>query len=153
MPSGGQIGSGVKIGFATTSPTVWTVVPEVREVTVPQFERDRVETTVHGTTSLRTYIPGLADVSDLEFTMLANLDAGSVCMQLQAYERSQTTLWFRVEIPVDPDLTTSTYFAMQFQGRVSRWAPDTPIDDAKTVGITVQFNANFMTQQEMASAL
>lgn len=153
MPSGGQLGSGVKIAFGPSSPISWTRVPEVLECTVPQFERDRVEVTTHGEASLRAYIPGLADVSDLEFTVLANLDLNSVHMQLKTYETSQTTLWWRVEIPVDPELATSTYIAFTFQGRVAKWAPETPIDDRKTIAVTVQYNANMMTQQEMNSAI
>jgi len=153
MPAGGQIGSGVKIAFATGSPHSWVAVPELREVTVPGFERDRVETTIHGVTSLRTYIPGLADVNDLEWTMLANLTAGSVCTQLSTLERNQTTLWWRIEIPVDATLATTLYFAFEFQGRVATWQPETPIDDAKVVRVTVQFSSDFAIYQEMAGQI
>lgn len=153
MPSGGQIGSGVKIAYSANSPVSWTRVPELTDVTPPTFERDDVEITTHGTTSLRQYIPGLADVTDLEFTMLANLTIGSVCTALSSLERSQTTVWWRVEIPVSSDLATTNYFAYQFQGKVKTWAVESPIDDAKIVNVVVKFNDNFMIQQEMASEI
>ena len=150
MPSGGQIGSGVKIWYAATSPTVWVQIPEVREVgQLPNRERDKVETTVHGTTSERTNIPGLAEVSDLEFTLRANLDAGSAHIALKNFEASQVTKWFRVEVPVDADLATSNYVAYTFQGRVSKWDLQAPIDDLKEIEVTVQYEGSLMFQEEM----
>ena len=154
MPSGGQLGSGVKIGFAVGSPHTWITVPEVRDVPqLPNRERDRVESTVHGVTSERSYIPGLADVRDLEFVLRANLDAGSVHMQIKALEVSQAVYWWRVEAPVDPTLATSTYVAWTFQGRVSLWDMTAPIDGLKEISVTVQYNANLMFQEEGASVL
>lgn len=152
MPSGGQLGSGVKIFFATGSPHSWTQVPEVREVgALPNRERDRVESTIHGASSERSYVPGLADVADLEFTLRANLDAGSVHSRLKGYEAAQTTLWWRVEVPVDTDLASSTYVAYTMQGRVSRWNLISPIDELKEIEVTVQYNSDLMFQEEMAS--
>lgn len=154
MPSGGQLGSGVKIAYSTSSPVSWTAIPEVREVSqLPNRERDRVETTIHGVTSERTYIPGLADVADLEFTLRANLDTGSVHTTLKGYEASQTTLWWRVEVPVDTDLTTANYVAYTFQGRVSRWNLTAPIDGLKEIEVTVQYEGNLMFQNEMSTAI
>jgi len=154
MPSGGQLGSGVKIGFASGSPQTWTTIPEIRDVgQLPNRERDRVSADVHGAAGERSYIPGLADVRDLEFTLRANLDAGSVHMQLKALEVSQAVYWFRVEVPVDPTLATSTFIAYQFQGRVSLWDLTAPIDGLKEINVTVQYNQNLMFQEEGASLL
>lgn len=145
------IGSGVKIGYALSSPHTWIEIPKIiGEPTIPGTERDRVETTIHGTTSLRTYIPGLADVQDLEFDVIADLTLASVHMDIQALERAQTTIWVRVQIPVDSVLSTTTYMAFQMQGRVSRWIPNSPIDDVRTISITIQFEDNYMVQQAMA---
>lgn len=153
MPSGGQIGSGVQIAYATGSPQTWVEIPEIREVSsLPNRERDRVETTIHGVTSDRTYIPGLSEVADLEFIVRANLDAGSVHATLRSYERSQTTLWFRVEVPVDTDLATSNFVAYTFQGRVATWELQAPIDDLKTIRVVVQYESDLMFQEEMAAA-
>lgn len=154
MPVGGQLGSGVKIGYATASPHSWVTIPQILgEPTIPAIERDRVETSIHGTQSLRSYIPGLGDVADLEFEVLADLDAGGVHLALQQLERSQASTYFRVEIPVTANLSTTTYVAVQMLGRVSRWRPKTPIDGAKTIEIAVQFEGSYQTQLPMASAL
>lgn len=153
MPTGGQIGSGVQIAYATASPHSWIEIPEIREVSsLPNRERDRVETTVHGVTGDRTYIPGLSDVADLEFTLRVNLDAGSVHTTLRNYERTQTTLWWRVEVPVDTDLAASNFVAFTFQGRVATWELQAPIDDLKVCRVVVQFEGNLMFQEEMAAA-
>lgn len=154
MPANGQIGSGVEIAYATASPQTWVAIPEIREVSsLPNRERDRVETTVHGVTSERTYIPGLAEVADLEFIVRANLDTGSVHTALKAYEVAQTTLWFRVEVPVDPTLSTSNFVAYTFQGRVATWELISPIDDLKTIRIVVQYEGSLFFQEEMAGVI
>ena len=153
MPAGGQIGSGVKIAFATSTPHTWVPITQIQgEPVVPTIERDRVETTIHGTTSLRTYIPGLGDVADAEIEVLANLDASSSHIALRNYERSQTTLWFRFEVPNEAVLSTAQYVAVQMQGRVSKWMLKTPIDGAKTIQISLQFENNYQYQNPMASA-
>lgn len=154
MPSGGQIGSGVKVAFSTASPNSWTAIPEIFDVvSLPNRERDRVESTVHGTTGDRTYIPGLSEVADGEILVRANLDAGSVHMQLRNYMSTQTTLWVRWEVPVDTDLSTSTYIAYTQQARVSTWELQAPKDDLKTVRIVFQHSDNLFIQDEMASAI
>lgn len=153
MPSGGQIGSGVQIAYSLLSPHTWVEIPEIREVSsLPNIERDRVETTIHGVTSLRTYIPGLGDVSDLEFTVRANLDASSVHSTLRTLERDQTTVWIRVEVPVTSNLSTTTFVAYTMQARCSMWELEAPIDDLKVLNITFQFEDNYMFQLAMAAA-
>ena len=154
MPANGQIGSGVKIAYSLdASPQTWTAVPEIFDVTqLPNRIRDRVETTIHGTTADRTYIPGLSDVEDLVFVCRANLDAGSVHSTLRGYQNSQTTLWMRVEVPVDVDLTTTTYIAYQFKGRISAAPVSAPKDDLKTIEFTILHESDLFIQDEMASA-
>ncbi len=154
MPSGGQIGSGVKIAYsANASPQTWTAVPEIFDVPgLPNRIRDRVETTIHGVTGDRTYIGGLSDVEDLVFVCRANLDAGSVHSTLRGHQNSQTTLWFRVEVPVDVDLAASNYIAYQFKGRISACPVSAPKDDLKTIEFTVLHESDLFIQDEMASA-
>lgn len=154
MPTLGQIGSGVKIAYASSSPQTWTTVPEVRELSgLPNRERDQVETTIHGVTGDRTFIGGLATVQTLEFTLRANLDSGSVHTALRAKEISQEELWWRVEVPVDPTLATSTYVAYTLQGRVSKWDLTAPIDALKEIQVSVQYSGSWMFQEEMASLI
>ena len=151
MPTGGQIGSGVKVAYAVTSPHTWVAIPQILEVSIPNVERDRVETTIHGVTSLRTYIPGLGDVSDAELELEANLDVGGVHVTLKDFEQSQTTLWFRFEVPRTATLSTTDYAAVQIQGRIASWVLNTPIDALKTISMSIQFESNYMWQQPMTS--
>lgn len=151
MATGGQLGSGVKVAYAAASPHTWIAIPQIMDAVIPIVTRDRVETTVHGTTSLRTYIPGLGDVRDGEITVLANLTAGGVHLALQALERSQDTIYVRFEIPDTSNLSTTNYMAIQVQARVASWELDTPIDDAKTIKITFQFQDSYQTQPPMTS--
>lgn len=154
MPSGGQIGSGVKIAYATGSPQSYVTVPEIFDVSqLPNRIRDRIESTIHGVTGDRTFIPGLSEVQDLVFMCRANLDAGSVHSTLRNYQRLQTTLWFRVEVPVDTDLATSTYIAFTFQGRVASAVVNAPKDDLKTIEFTVLHEADLFIQDEMATLI
>ena len=150
--SGGQLGSGVQIAYSlNTSPQSWIEIPQIMDAVVPIVTRDRVETTFHGVTSLRTYIPGLGDVRDGEVTVLADLEVGGPHLALEQLERSQDTIWVRYEVPQISNLSTTTYFAVQVQAKVGSWELETPIDGAKTIKITFQFQDNYMVQQPMAS--
>lgn len=153
MPANGQIGY-IKIAYAAdASPQAWTAVPEIFDVAqIPNRIRDRIESTVHGTSGDRTYITGLSEVEDLVFTVRANMDAGSVHSTLRTYQANNTTLWFRVEVAVDPDFATSTFIAYQFKGRISAAAVNAPKDDLKTIEFTVFHTADLFIQDEMASA-
>lgn len=152
MATGGQLGSGVQVAYSlNNSPQTWIEITQIMDAVIPQVERDRVESTVHGVTSLRTYIPGLGDVRDGELTLLANLSTGGVHLALQQLERSQDTIWVRFEVPDTSNLSTTNFFAVQLQARVSGWTLDTPIDGAKTIKVLLQFQDNFMTQQPMVA--
>lgn len=149
--SGGQIGSGVRVGYAASSPHTWVEITQITDVKVPSITRSRIDSTIHGVTSLKTYIPGLGDVSDAELTLETDLGATDH-LALQQYERSQTTIWVRFQIPDRSDLSTASYFAIQLQARVASYVIETPIDGLKTTKVTFQFNANYFTQLPMASA-
>jgi hypothetical protein len=154
MAVGGQIGSGVKVGFASGSPHSWTKLSQILSYdSLPGIERDKVEITTHGVTSLRQFIPGLGTVTDLEFTMLADLDTTSTQFSLLDQQTTQTTYWWRVEVPNASDLSTTQYTAFTFQGKVQTWLPDAPIDDKKTLKIVILFVDNLMIQKTMASLL
>lgn len=152
MATGGQLGSGVQVAYSlNNSPQTWIEIPQIMEAVIPVVERDRVDSTVHGVTSLRTYIPGLGDVRDGELTLLANLTANSVHMGLAVLERSQDTIWVRFEVPDTSNLSTTNFMAVQMQARVSGWVLETPIDGAKTLKVTFQFQDGFMLQPAMAA--
>lgn len=154
MAEGGQLGTGVILAYSlNNSPQTWIEIPERLDVTIFNRERDRVETTVHGTTGDRTYIPGLSDVNDLEASLRANLSVGSVHLALKALERSQDTIWVRAEVPDTSNLATTNYFAVQAKARVSRWVLNTPIDDLKTIDIAFQYESDLFDQAPMASQI
>ncbi len=149
MATLGQIGSGIKIAFATGSPQVWIPITQILEVSsLPGIERDQVETTTHGVTSLRKFIPGLGTVSPLEFQLLADLDASSVHMSLLDLLQSQETKWWRSEIPNTSNLSTTGYM-----GIVQTWVPEAPIDDKKIINVSVLFADNLMIQKTMATQI
>ena len=151
MPSGGQIGSGIKAGYSTSSPTSWTEIPQILEGTPFQVERDRVETTIHGTTSYRTYIPGLAEVSDCELVLLADLE-NAVHLELSDLEQAQTTIWFRYEIPITATLASTNYYVQEMQVRVGKFQVETPIDDRKVINVSFQYQSDFTIYESVASA-
>jgi len=149
--SGGQIGSGVRVAYALSSPHSWLEIPQITDVKVPGITRSRIDSTIHGVTSLKTYIPGLGDVNDAELTL--ETDLGDTTHQaIEALNISQTTVWVRFQIPVIADLSTTQYYAIQMQARVSSHVIETPIDGLKTTKVMFQFNANYFTQKAMASA-
>jgi hypothetical protein len=155
MAQGGQIGSGIRAGYSTNSGSSWTEVAQVLDGVPPQFERDDVETTVHGVTSIRTEIPGLSTVSDCTLQLLADLDRGTTPshMGLKDLETSQATVLFRYEVPIDADLSTTTYLAYQYNARVKSWQLGTPIDDKKTIDVAFKFAGPTMTLlEDVASA-
>jgi len=149
---GGQIGSGVRVFLASSTPHSWLEIPQITDVKIPSITRGRIESTVHGTTSLKTYIPGLGDVNDAELTLETSL-LDTTHQLLSSLERTQTTYWFRYQVPAIADLTTTTYYAVQLQGRVASYVIDTPIDGLKTTKVTIQFVANYMVQNPMASVI
>ena len=154
MATLGQIGSGIKIAFASGSPQVWTAVTQILDVSsLPGIVRDQIETTTHGVTSLRKKIPGLGEVSDLEFQLLADLDTTSTHFSILDLLISQETRWWRVEIPNTSNLATTGFMAFQFEGKVQTWNPESPIDDKKLINVTVLFADNLMIQKTMTSQI
>ena len=123
MAVDGVLGNGVKIAYSAASPVSWTNIGQVLDVTVPGLEPDEVETTVHGTSSYKRFMRGMIDVTELEATLLADLDEGTSPAQdaLFDYQAAGTTLWWRVEVPVDRAQTE--YTAFEFQGWVKKWTP------------------------------
>ena len=142
MAQGGVLGNGVKVAYSASSPVSWTGVGQVLDITFPGLVPDEVETTVHGTSKWKRFMPGLIDVSPMELTLLADLDEGTSASQdaLFDYQSAGTTLWWRVEVPVDRSQTE--YTAFEFQGWVKNWVPTTPQQDKQTLNVTVRFDGS-----------
>ena len=152
MAQSGMLGSGVKVGYSAASPVSWTGIGQVLEVDIPGLEPDEVETTVHGTSNFRRFIRGLIDVTELRLVLLADLDEGTAADQdaLFDYQAAGTTIWWRVEIPVDR--TRSEYTALEFQGWVKNWLPRAPIDDRQELEVTIRFDGTSFTKYEAGAS-
>lgn len=144
MPLQGQLGSGIRFAYRVGSPGTFVEVNQILEGDPPQFERDRVETTVHGVVTIRKYTPGLADVSDTRLLLLTDLERSTSPshLGLKDLERDQTLVWCRFAVPIQADLATCDYFTYEFQGRVSKWGLVTPIDAAKNTEVIFQFGGD-----------
>jgi len=154
MAQGGMLGSGVKVGYSASSPVSWTSVGQILEADVPGLEPDEVETTVHGTSNFRRFMRGLIDISELRLVLLSDLDQATAVDQdaLFDYQAAGTTLWWRVEIPVDR--TRSAYTALEFQGWVKNWLPRAPIDDRQELEVSIRFDGtSFAKYAAGASAI
>jgi hypothetical protein len=140
MATDGMLGNGVKIGFSVTSPVSWTSVGQVLTTDLPGLDPSEVESTVHSTSKYRRFIPGLVDVTETNMRLLADLDEGSSADQdaLFTHQAAGTTLWWRIEVPVDR--SQSEYTAFEFQAWVKRWKPVAEIDQRQELEVTLRFD-------------
>ena len=156
MPTGGQIGSGIRIGYRTGSPGTWVPITAILEGDPPQFTRDRVETTVHGVTGDRTYIPGLRDVSDIRALLLADLQRSTSPshLALSDFEISQAIIWLRYEVPITSTLSTTNFYVYELQVRVSSFKVIPPIDGRKEIEVMFQYaGGGIAVYENIASVL
>lgn len=150
MPTGGQLGSGVRMAYAAASPHTWTEITQILEADAFQFERDRVDVSVHGTESERVYIPGLRDASDARALLLADLarSTSPSHLGLKDYESSQVLIYLRIGIPISADLDTTAYWVQEALCRVSKWGVSTPIDGRKEIEVLFQYGGGGITEYE-----
>lgn len=146
MATGGVLGNGTKVAYSSTSPVSWTRVTQVLEVGFPGLEPDEVETTVHSTSKYRRFMPGMIDVTEMTLTLEADLDEGTSPTHdaLFDFNAAQTTIWWRIEVPVDRE--QSEFTAFEFQGWVKNFNVATPIDDKQTIEVTVRFDGDSFTK-------
>jgi hypothetical protein len=155
MATEGTIGSGIRAGYSLASPHTWVRITGILDGNPPQFTRDDVDTTTHGVTSIRKEIPGLSTVNDATLVLLADLDrlTSPSHLGLKDLERSQNTVWFRYEVPIDADLESTDYLVFEYQVRVKSWELTTPIDNRKEINVAFKFGGDDVYQYEgVASA-
>lgn len=140
MATGGNIGDGVKVAFSITSPLSWTQVTQVANVDFPGLEPDAVNNDVHGSAGFHREMPGLFTVAPMVITVSSDLDESTTADHntLWGLMLQKTTVWWRVEVPVDRAKTKFTGF--EFEGYVGGFVPTTPIDDRQMSEITVRFD-------------
>lgn len=155
MALSGVLANGVKVGYSAASPVSWTGLGQVLDIEVPGLEPDEVETTVHSTSIYRRFMRGMVDVTEMSVRLLADLDEGTSPSQdaLFDYQALGTTLWWRVEIPVDRAQTE--YTALEFQGWVKTWKPVAGDPGARQeLEVTVRFDGtSFAKYPAGASAI
>jgi hypothetical protein len=141
MPTGGTLGNGVKVGYSANSPMSYTKVTQLLDVAVPQLVADRIEKTTHGSAGYKSFMSGLKDVSPMELTVLTDWDPATSPSHngLLQLSKTKNTVWWRIEIPVSRDLSTTLFQRIIFQGSVSGFAPATPIADKQSFKATIQF--------------
>lgn len=140
MAQGGMIGNGIKVGYSNASPVSWTKIGQLLSITPPQFVSDKIDRTVSGENKYKRSLPGMIEVSDLQMEILQDLDAATSPEQaaLLALLKAGTTIYWRIEVPVNRAATT--FRPMEFQGYVSSWQISSPIDDKQTLTVTVAFD-------------
>lgn len=153
MAADGVMGNGVKVGYsAGTSPFTWVRISQVLNVVIPGLEFEEIDTTVHSTGGLRRFMPGLGDVTEMELTLLADLDETTNVQHdaLFDYQAARTTLWWRVEVPTTRAQTKFTAF--EFQGFVKTWKADPPIDDRQELLCSVRFDGDSFTKMNAGAS-
>lgn len=143
MAQGGMIGNGVKVAYAAASPITWVPVGQILNVDIPGLNPDEVETTVHSTSPWKRFIRGMIDVGEMTLTLLTDLDEGTSTDQdaLFDYQAAGTTLYWRVEVPVDREQSEFTGF--EFQAWVKKYAPKTPIEGRQELEVSVRFDGDY----------
>lgn len=147
MALSGVLANGVKVGYSAASPVSWTAVGQVLDIEVPGLEPEEVETTVHGSSDFRRFMPGMTDVTEMALRLLADLDEGTSPAQdaLFNYQAAGTTLWWRVELPADRAQTE--YTALEFQGWVKNWKPVAGDPGARQeLEVSVRFDGTSFTK-------
>lgn len=140
MAQGGMIGNGLKVGYANTSPVSWTKIGQILNVTPPQFVSNKIDRTVSGTNKYKRSLPGMIEVSDLQLEILQDLDSSTSPEQaaLLALLKAGTTIYWRIEIPVNREATQ--FRPMEFQGYVSSWQITSPVDDKQTLTVNIAYD-------------
>ncbi|OFX15273.1 MAG: hypothetical protein A2Z18_02575 [Armatimonadetes bacterium RBG_16_58_9] len=154
MAQGGVLGNGTKVGFSAASPVSWTRVGQLLDDTFPSLETQKVDSTIHGTSKFMRNMPGMIAVGDLTLIVLGDLDEGTDAAMKTIYDylQSQTTLWWRIEVPVDRAQTEFTAF--EFQGFVASFNYLSPITDRQTAEINIGYDsASFVRYNAGATAI
>lgn len=150
MAQGGHIGNGVRVAYAAGSPHVWKKLEQVEDVTIPILTSDKIDNTLMGSAGLKRNMPGLASVSDLAIKMLRDNYSSTSPNQNAVFGlvAAKTRLWFRVEIPADPDLSTTLFEAYEFQGRFLSFEPVSPLASKQETTAKVVFDDDTFVRYE-----
>ena len=132
------IGQGVRIGYTTTAsaPYTWNRIKEITEFAPPEINYDEVDITSHDTNGWKRSIPGLKEVGDVEFSFLYD-DADTIHTGLYSLYTNRTIARWAFEIP---ESTANKFTRYEFKAWVKAYKLEAPMDDKKTVSITLKFS-------------
>jgi len=144
MAVDGVLGN-VKVAYSLSSPISWVNVPQLLDAQIPTFSREKIDTSVMGTSGFKRSIPGWNQVSDMTLKVLADLDetTSPAHAALASLNKAGTTVWWRVEIAVNRDSTK--WKAWEFQGFVQEFKPVAPAGGREEIDITVGFDGTAFT--------
>jgi hypothetical protein len=146
MATGGYINNGTKIAYSATSPVSWQRIGQVAEAPVVGITREKVDNTVHGSSIYMRSMPGMAEITDMDMTLIADLNQSTSAAQdaLRTYLIAGTTIWFRIEVPVDR--TQTSFRAFEFQAYVQKWEVNSANPaDRQEIQTTIVFDADSFT--------
>lgn len=154
MATGGNIGNGSKLGYSLTSPTSYVRVGQIMDT--PKWitlVRNLVDTTVHSTSFVMTSIPGMAPTPEVQIKLLADFDTvtSPTHETLRGFQTNGTSVWWRLEVPVQPAQTT--FRAWEFLGTVREYTPTIQIAAVQTIMVTITFGGSLSVYNAAASIL
>ena len=141
MATGGILGNGSKVAYSATSPVTWIPVTQVLDITFPTYVADDVNIDTHSVTNnLHKVMSGMISVGAPGFTVLSDMDpiTSPTQAQLRTWNRAGTSVWFRIEVPVNRAKTS--FFGIEFQASVKSVEPATPIADKQTTRYNLLFD-------------
>lgn len=143
MALNGMIGNGTRVGYSATSPVSYTTIGQLLNLDFPGLNPDEVETTVHSDEPWKRFIRGMIDVGETTLTLLSDLDEGTSADQdaLFDYQAAGTTLYIRIEVPVDRAHNEFTPF--EFQAWVKKYMVKTPIQGRIETEISLRFDGSY----------
>jgi hypothetical protein len=140
---GGNIGNGIKFGFSelTSSPFSFKPVEQVLDVTPPTRQADKIDNTVSNINKLKSNMPGMHQVTDTIVKMLRDSHVASSPNQnrLEALNVSQATVYCRIEIPTDPDLSTTLWRVIEYYARVGGFKESAPLTNRQECEVPFVF--------------
>lgn len=154
MAQGGVLGVHTRVGFSPTlSPLSYTKINNLLNCVIPGLEPDKIDTSRHGSLMKRN-MPGMTDVSEMELTILQDLDESTSPEQDALFDLNAagTTVPWRVEVPNQRGAPTS-WTPFTFTGWVKSFRPGTAMGEKQTLICTVVFDDTEFTKGAAAASV
>lgn len=135
MAKGGIIGNGMKVGYSLTSPLSYNKLEQLLDANPPTLTPDKIDTTRHGTSRLKSNVPGMLDIAPTTIKCLYDADPATSpnVNGIPALVNSQASIYLRIEVPTAGGL----FVAWELSGRFASYTVAAPIMARQEV--TIQF--------------